>query len=148
MAAVEPVENTIIDAIITKLGNVAELNYIKFDEVKLTIEDFQPHELPAVQLYDTNQIVTHSRGYKDVDWQIALEIIMRGDTTGVVDQKALLDLRRKVELALWDEPNLGIPEVKHLRYQGNVTDLHLLAPHYIARIDFVVMYRDTLTGSC
>lgn len=143
------IESTIIDKIVSILTtDVPALNYVAFDKVKLTIEDFQPHELPAVQLYDTGQNVVHQRGHKEVDWLIALEIIMRGDTTGTVDQKALLDLRRDVELALWDKPNLEIPEVIHLLQQGNVTDLHLLAPHYIARMDFVVKYRDTLTGSC
>lgn len=143
------IESTIIDTLISKITTgVPALNYVAFDRVKLAIEDFQPHELPAVQLYDTGQNVTHHRGYKEVDWLIALEIIMRGDTTGVVNQKSLLDLRRDVELVLWDDPSLGISEVIHLLYQGNVTDLHLLAPHYIARMDFIVKYRDTLTGSC
>ena len=77
-----------------------------------------------------------------------LELIMKSTSLGVVDQKALWALRRKIELALWDKPNLEIPGVVHLVYRTNVTDLHLLAPFYVARMEIEVLFRRSLTGSC
>lgn len=143
------IESTIADALVSTISTgVPALKVVNFDRVRLAIEDFQSHEIPAVQLYDTGQIITHVRGQKEVTWNIALELIMKSSSSGNVDQKALWDLRRDIELVLWDSPNLNLPEVIHLMYTGNVTDLHLLEPFYIARMDFDVKFRDDLTGSC
>jgi transposase len=73
---------------------------------------------------------------------------MKSLTTGSVVQKDLWELRRKIQLALWENPNLGIPGVIHLIYTGNITDLHSVEPYYISRLDFDVQYYDDLTGTC
>ncbi len=143
------IESTIADALVAKISaGVPALKVVNFDRVRLAVDDFRPHEIPAIQLYDVGQSIEHIRGQKEVTWSIALELIMRTSTAGTVDQKALWDLRRDIELVMWDEPNLGIPQVIHLIYTGNLTDLHLLDPYYIARMDFEVKFRDDLTGSC
>lgn len=143
------IESTIADALVAQISaGVPSLKVVNFDRVRLGIEDFQSHEIPAVQIYDVGQANTHVRGQKEVLWSLALELIMRSSFSGTVDQKALWDLRRDIELAIWATPNLGVSEVIHLVYTGNLTDLHLLDPYYIARIDFDVKFRDDLTGSC
>jgi len=143
------IESDIVNAIVVIVDNdVAAINYVSFDKIKLATSDFAAHELPAVQIWDNGMIVTHQRGRVLKDWNLSLELIMKSDVTGEVDQKALFELRRTVELALWARPNLGIPGVVHMVYTGNITDLHLLQPYYIARIDFTVQFYDNLTGSC
>lgn len=142
-------EETISDALVSTLTtDVPELTTVTFDRVKLAVDDFRDHELPAVQLWDLNQSIEHQRGFHQVAWGIALELVMKSTTTGTVDQKALWALRRKIELALWDKPNLEIPGVIHLLYRSNITDLHLLEPFYVARMEFEVLFRRKLTGSC
>lgn len=143
------IESDIIDKIIDVVTvSVPEVHYISFDKIKLATSDFAPHELPAVQIWDSGQVPTHERGRIRVDWNLSLELIMKSDFAGVVDQKSLFELRRKIQLALWANPNLGIPGVVHLVYTGNISDLHLLEPFYVARIDFTVQFYDNLTGSC
>lgn len=143
------IESTIADALVAKITTgVPALKVVNFDKVRLASEDFQPHEIPAVQIYDVGQANTHVRGQKEVLWSLAIEIIMRPTTAGTVDQKALWNLRRDIELAIWDEPNLGVSQVIHSIYSGNLTDLHLLDPYYIARMDLDVKFRDDLTGYC
>jgi hypothetical protein len=90
----------------------------------------------------------HQRGRILVNWALSLELVMKSLESGAVDQSTLWTLRRDIQLALWNEPNLGIPGVVHMIYTGNVTDLHLIEPYYIARIDFDVQFYDNLTGSC
>lgn len=142
-------EGTIADKIVSVLTtDVAELNTVNFGTVYLSIGDLKEHEVPAVQLFDQFQTVTHQRGYEQVAWTIQLELIMKSLASGVVDQKSLWDLRHKIQIALWDKPNLEIPEVLHLRYNNNITDLHLLEPFYVARMEFDVLFRRPLTGSC
>jgi len=142
------IESTIIDSIVTVVTAVPGINYVSFDKIKLATSDFGAHELPAVQIWDNGQIIAHERGRVRKDWTLSLELIMKSDIAGVVDQKGLFELRRTIEQALWAQPNLGIPGVVHLIYTGNISDLHLLEPYYIARVDFTVQYYDDLTGSC
>lgn len=142
------IESSIVDKIVQIVTAVPGINYVSFDKIKLAINDFAPHELPAVQLWDNGATPIHERGRIRVDWNLSLELIMKSEITGVVDQKALFELRRTIQLALWAQPNLGIPGVVHLFYTGSNSDLHLLEPYYIARIDFAVQFYDNLTGSC
>lgn len=142
------IESDIVDKIVVIVSAVPGINYISFDKIKLATSDFQAHELPAAQIWDNGQLITHERGRVRKDWNLSLELIMKSDITGTVDQKMLFELRRTIEMALWAQPNLGIPGVIHLIYTGNISDLHLLEPFYIARIDFTVQFYDNLTGSC
>jgi hypothetical protein len=143
------IESDIVDKIVSTVESVPGINYVKFDEIKLAIEDFSSHELPAVQIWDNGQVIKHERQRIQVDWNLSLELIMKTDAIkGVVDQKILFEKRREIQLVLWDRPNLDIPGVVHMIYTGNISDLHLLRPYYIARIDFSVRYYDQLTGTC
>lgn len=142
------IESTIADAVLAAVQTVPEIQSSSFDRVLLATSDFRDHELPAAQLWDVAQSVQHERGRILVNWSMSLEIVMKTLQTGVVNQKDLWELRRKVQLALWSTPNLGIPGVVHMIYTGNITDLHSSEGYYIARIDFDVQYYDNLTGSC
>lgn len=143
------IESDIVDALVAIIeAQIPEVVTINFDKIKVAITDFEDHEVPAVQFWDNGQAITHQRGRVLVDWSMSLELIMKSEFDGEVDQKGLFELRRKIQLALWDNPNLGIPGVVHLIYTGNISDLHLLEPYYIARLDFIVQFYDNLTGLC
>ena len=142
------IETDIINALVAKLQTVTELKTINYDRINVTITDFMEHELPAVQLFDIGQTIQHNRGRSIVTWSMSIELIMKSLSTGTVSQLDLFELRRTIALALWDQPNLGVPGVIHLVYTGNITDLHTLEPYYIARLDFDVLYNDNLTGAC
>jgi hypothetical protein len=142
-------ESEICDKIISTIqSDVTEIKYVSFDKIKLSTSDFRDFELPAVQIWDISQSAKHERGRILITWSISLEIIMKSNETGVASQKDLWELRRKIQLALWKKPNLEIPGVVHLVYNSNITDLHLVEPYYIARLDFDVVFYDNLTGSC
>ena len=143
------IESDIVNKIVSIVDDdVPSINYVSFDKIKLATDDFAAHELPAVQIWDNGMLITHERGRVRKDWNLSLELIMKSEFTGAVDQKSLFELRREVEQALWAQPNLGIPGVIHMLYTGNISDLHLLEPFYIARIDITVQFYDSLVGSC
>lgn len=142
------IESDIMAALVSKIQNVTEVKTINSDKILLATTDFRDHELPAVQIWDVAQLPTHERGRIRVNWSLSLELVMKSMQSGEVNQSELWRLRRDIQLAIWDEPNLGVPGVVHCIYNGNVTDLHLLEPYYIARIDFDVQFYDNLTGSC
>lgn len=142
------IDTDIVDKIISISAAVPGINYAKFDEVKLAIDDFEDHEIPAIQLWDNGRSGKHSQGRILYNWSLSLELIMRSQTTDVVDQKALFEKMREIKLALWDKPNLLIPGVVQLNYVAEVTDLHLLKPNYIGRLDFEVQFYDELVSAC
>jgi hypothetical protein len=135
-------------AIVARVETVPEVVKINSDRIILATSDFRDYELPAVQIWDMAQRIDHQRGRILVNWSMSIEIVMKSLESGTVYQTTLWDLRRKIQLALWAEPNLGIPGVVHMIYTGNVTDLHLMEPYYVARIDLDVQFYDELTGSC
>ena len=141
-------EATIIPKLVSIVSGVADYKTVEFDKVRVAISEYNDYELPAAQFWDVSQEIEHERGRALVTWNIALEIVMRQTVAGTVDQADLIDLRRRTVLALFDKPNLEIPGVIHLIYTGNITDLHMQDPNYIARIDFEVLYYDDLTGTC
>ena len=142
------IETDIMNAIVARVDTVASVKTVNSDRIVLATSDFRDHELPAVQIWDVAQSIQHQRGRILVNWALSLELIMKSLESGAVDQSTLWTLRRDIQLALWETPNLGIPGVVHMIYTGNVTDLHLIEPYYIARIDFDVQFYDNLTGSC
>lgn len=144
------IESNIVDALVAKVSAVSQIKSVKFDEIKLAIEDFADHELPAVQIWDNGIIPKHERQRVLVDWSLSLELIMRTKVDMVVNQKALFEKAREITLAIFEDPRLGLGSqgFVHLIYNGRITDLHLLQPNYIARIDVTARYYDALTGSC
>lgn len=142
-------ESDICDKIVSIITNdVPEIKSVNFDKVKLSTSDFRDFELPAVQIWDISQSMQHQRGRILVTWSISLELTMKANEGQTASQKELWELRRKIQQALWNKPNLELPGVVHLVYNSNITDLHLVEPYYIARIDFDVLFYDNLTGSC
>ncbi len=128
--------------------DVPEVKTSTFLDVKSTITDFNESALPAVQIWDVAQEIEHQRGFALVTWVLNLELVMKSTSDKAITQRDLWELRRQIELALWDKPNLEIPGVIHMLYRNNLTDLHLLKPFHTATMEFQVLFRRKLTGSC
>ena len=144
------IKSDIATAIKTKLEELVptDVKLVIFEKVRLHSDDFLDHELPAIQLFDGSETVIHDRGRANKAWTIHLEILMKSSEQGIVKQTDLWDLQFIVERKLWEKPNLGIAGMQHLRYLGSVTDLHMLEPIFMCRMDFEALYFQPLTSSC
>ena len=141
--------------ILTKIVSILEemiptndIKVVNYQVIKPVFSDFDDWELPAIQLIDQGELVEHEQGRAKKSWELVLEIIMKSSTTGTVNQQSLFDLQNKVEVKLWEKPNLYIPGVIDMKYLGSSTDLHMVLPHFYCRLDFQVRYYDALVGSC
>lgn len=141
-------KSKIADEIVTKLSEVGDLKYVKFDEVRVNIADFQEHELPACQVIDVNETVEHEQNRVKKYWNLTIEVVLKQTTYRLVNQQSLWDLMYQIERKLFSNPNLGIPGVLHMVYLGNQTDLHLLDPYYIGKFDVQVVYYESLVRDC
>lgn len=126
----------------------SRLKYVEYDKIKLTSADFADYELPAVQIIDLQETVVHEQSRKKAAWLLVLEIIMKPTELDSVSQEDMWNMIHEIERKLWANPQLGVSGVIQLRYIGNQTDLHLLAPFYTGRIDVEVSYYEHLVRVC
>ena len=143
------VKSAICDAMLARLALMTEWKYKSFDLVKLESADFATNELPAIQMIDLGEINTHEMRRGKKQWNVVLEIIIGPDGVNTPPtQKDLWDLMQKTEETLWAVPNLWLPTVTQMVLLGSSTDLHLLTPLYLGRIEMLIEYYQPLVGSC
>jgi hypothetical protein len=121
-----------------------EIKTVEFDKVRLTSDDFMSVQCPAIQLIGIAETVMHEQQRAKKTWILALELVMKSTSEAPLSQVDLWNTQYLVERLLWGLPNLGIPGVIHLRYLGNQTDLHLIEPYYILRMDLEALYYEPL----
>lgn len=148
MAIPDSMRKQIATALLTKLATITELKYRAFDEVRMTANDFQDFELPAVQIIDLGSVDEHEMRRTKVMWNVAVEVVVGPTSTSAVTQADLWNLMEYVENTLFSEPNLQIPGVVSMFLIGSSTDLHLMAPMYVGRIEMAVQFYQQLVGPC
>jgi hypothetical protein len=133
-----------------RLALVTELKYRSFDTVRLQASDFADYEIPAVQLIDLSELTTHEQRRAKKDWNLIIEVIIgpTPEVDGGVTQQELWDLMQLIEETVWAVPNFGLTEVIHAKLLATSTDLHLMQPFYLGRIEMSVMYYQPLVGAC
>lgn len=134
----------ISQAVVAKLVTIPEIKSVEFDKVRLTSDDFMSVECPAIQLIDVAETIEHERSRAKKTWTMALELVMKATSEAPLSQVDLWNTHYIVERMLWSLPNLGIPGVIHLRYLGSQTDLHLIEPYYVVRMDLEALYYEPL----
>lgn len=144
----QSMKDKIAQEIVRRLEEITSIKYVSFDKIRLLSDDFKDFEIPAIQLIDISETVTHEQVRARKSWLITLELLMRGNENLAIFQRDLWNLQYEVERKLWHEPNLGIKGVIHLKYLGSRTDLHLMEPFYFSQMDFTVEYYENLVTDC
>lgn len=126
----------------------ASIKTVITDKVRLTASDFQDWELPAVQLIDLGEVNQHEMRRGRKTWNLALEVVIGPTAEDPVSQEELWDLMELLETTIWPVPQLGLTYVIHAKLLGSSTDLHLLDPYYVGRLDLTVDYYQPLVGDC
>lgn len=134
-----------LEAILTSVPGI--MTY-EFDRVRLLSSDFTDLAIPAVQLIDLAESITHEQARAKKTWSIRLELVLKEDENRVVSQKDLWNFGYKIERAIWKNPNFGIPGVLQAIYINNTTDLHSVMPYYLLKMDFDVLYYEDLVREC
>jgi hypothetical protein len=144
------VRSDIATALLARLATVTELKYRAFDEVRLMASDFQDFELPAAQVIDLQETAEHEMRRKKANWQLAIELIVGPNGAATPSQQTLWDLMQTVERAIWASPaNLDLPgKVIQVVIGVSSTDLHLMKPFYLGRLEFSVLYYQPLVAEC
>jgi hypothetical protein len=141
-------KSKIADALKAIIQGMPIFNYVAFDKIKLLASDFGPTEIPGAQFIDVAETITHERNRAKREWQLTLEVVLRSSQDEEVTQQDLWNIEYQISRKIWAVPNLGIPGVIHCLYVSNSTDLHLLEPFYLLRMDFSVLYYEHLVSDC
>lgn len=146
----EPVsmKSKIADSLVEILKEVRGIKHVEFDKVRLLASDFNDTELPAAQFIDVVENVLHERSRKRATWIITLEVVDKSDENGYVSQKAMWNLEYRIARKIWATPQLNLKGVIQAQYLANNTDLHMLDPYYLLRLDFQVEYYENLVTDC
>lgn len=141
-------KSLIAKALVKLIESIPVFQYVSFDRVKLYTSDFKENEIPAAQFIDITESVTHERSRVLRRWSISLEIVNKATENEFINQEDMWNLEYQVSRKIWENPNLNIPGVIHCQYTSNSTDLHLLEPFYLLRLDFDVLYYESLVTDC
>lgn len=153
---VQSIHRLVIEAIKTKLEELTWPRLIAFEEVRLTSSEFKDHEIPAIQVYDIGDTATEQiQGRTENDFEIAIEIVMKRSSSDYIGQGDLFDRRLEVKRKLGEDPTLGLQNLdpsqgrfKHIKYNRCITDLHILKPYYVARLEFSALFEEPFSTEC
>lgn len=141
-------KSKIAKALEALLNDMPQFNYVGFDRVRLLASDFREDELPAVQFIDLTETIQHKLSLAVRTWSVSLEVVHKSTENEYINQSDLWDLEYQISRKIWANPNLGVKGVQQCVYTGNTTDLHLLEPFYLLRMDFDILYNEHLVRDC
>ena len=147
-------ENKIFAALKEKLEELTFLKKVEYERIRLTLSDFQPHEIPGVQIYDLAEIYTHSMQRVKTDWTIVIEYYQKANPDGSHDQAELMDRKFEIERKIGDNIKLdivGVPDdgrIFHVKYVQSQTNLFLVDGMSLAQMQFGILFEKPFTGTC
>ncbi len=145
---IQSMKSKIASKIVQLCSSIPSVEYVSFDKIRLLSADFKDFEIPAIQLIDVGMRNEHEQLRAKIFWQIALELLLKGNQYNEISQQDLWNLEYEVRRKLWAVPNLGIKGVISMNFLGGTTDLHLLEPYYFSRLDFEVQFYEDLVRAC
>jgi len=140
------IKRQIFEALATELSGISWVKVVNWKKIWLLDSDFNDYQIPAIQIYDTGTRNEHQGGRIQATMALSVELVLKQTSAGVVSQADLFDKVEEIESVIGANINLGINGMLHLRYIGDVTDLHTVDPYYIARLDFEAIYLKSFTG--
>lgn len=130
------------------LNELPQLKTVDFQRVRLYSSDFNESELPALQFIDLTESIRHEMSRAVRTWSVSLEIIHKSTENEYINQSDLWNLEYQISRKIWATPDLGVKGVLQCNYTSNTTDLHLLEPFYLLRMDFDIVYYEHLVNDC
>jgi hypothetical protein len=147
-------ENKIFAALKTKLEELTFLRTVEYERIRMTLSDFQSHEVPGVQMYDLQEVYTHRASQIDTDWTIIVEYFQKANPDGSHDQAGLMDRKFEIERKIGENVKLDIVSVPedgrifHVKYNQSQTNLFLVNGMSIAQLQFGILFQKPYTGTC
>lgn len=151
----DSIQKLVLVAMKAKLEELPWVSLVDYERVRLFTADMKDHEVPLIQMYDIGESATQVRGRTDNTWTVTLELVLKGLSDDSVDQGILFDRKLEIKRKIGEDPTLGISNLdpsqgrfKHVEYVGSITDIHVLQPYYMARLDYNVLFEEPFSSEC
>jgi len=152
---VDSVQKLVLQNIKTKLEELTWPSLVEFERIRLYSSDFKDHEIPAIQIYDVGETARTVQGRTENEWTLTIELILRPLQDDVADQGLLFDRKLEIKRKLGEDPTLGLGSLvpsqgrfKHIKYIRGLTDLHILSPYFMARLDYQALFEEPFSSEC
>lgn len=139
-------KRNIMAALASRLTAMGYFGAVETSKIKLKMSDIRPTELPYCQLISIGEEIVHERPRTKRSWIIHIEVVLKSDATGIVDQSSLWDAQEAVEAQLGGNLQLDLVGMVDITLRGTIDDLHLLEPYYTMRIEIACKYFTTYSG--
>lgn len=137
---IDSMKAKIAQRIIYFLSSVEGIRSINYDDVKILQDDFNDSELPALQFFGLKTRSVPEGVRRKLTWDISIEIVLKSTSSKGVKQSDLWNFETAVKNAIDSSGNLKIPGVISVLFLGDESDLHLIKPYYISRLDFAISF--------
>lgn len=148
------IENKILAGFKTVLEELSFLNYVEYERIRLNLADFEPHEIPGVQIFDNGEVYTHQRTRVETGWDIIVEYFQKANPDGSHDAGLLYDRKFEIERKIGENLKLGIPAVIadgsmiEVQYIASATNLFMVNGMSIAQLNFRALFNKPYSGLC
>jgi len=148
------IENKILAAMKTIIEELAFLKYVEYERIRTNLSDFQPHEMPGVQIYDNGESYRHQRSLVETNWDIIVEYFQVANPDGSHNAAELYDRKYDIERKIGDNLKLGIPAVAEdgsmieVQYIDSVTNLFMVNGISVAQLRFRPLFNKPYSGIC
>jgi len=138
----------------TILEELTFLKYVEYERIRLNLADFEPHEMPGVQIYDNGEVYTHQRVLLDTSWDIIVEYFQSANPDGSHNAGLLYDMKFEIERKLGENIKLRIPAVNaegsmiELQYIASATNLFMVNGISVAQLNFRALFLKPYSGIC
>jgi len=150
----DSIEKKILAAFETLIGSLTFVKTVNYKRIRINLADFEPHEIPGVQIYDNGQVFEHNLPNIDGGWSIIVELFQKTNPDSSHDVDLLLDRKFEIETKIGNNNRLGITpvatdgQVKHVKYVGATTNLYMLDGMSVAFLEFQVLFRKPYVSVC
>jgi hypothetical protein len=147
-------ENKILAGFKSVLEELAFLNYVEYERIRSNLSEFQPHEMPGVQIFDDGELYRHQRLLVETQWSVIVELFQAANPDGSHNAALLYDRKYEIERKIGENLKLNIPAVAddgsliEVQYVDSTTNLFMVNGISIAQLRFKPLFLKPYSGVC
>lgn len=143
------IDREIREALATVLDTLAWARKVEPYKIRLGFSEMMEHEVPYIQIYGLGQDYEPTRTEVLTRWQLAVDLVLRQGSDGLIDQRDLDDKRQEILEVVGADPKLGLNSGLIQITPLNATDdLYTFDPFFVTTITFEALFRKPFVRQC
>jgi hypothetical protein len=146
----DSIEHLIREGLAAALAPLTWARKIEPYKIRIGFSEMKEHEVPYIQFYGVSQSFVPDRTQVETRWQLAVDLVMRQGSDGLIDQRDLDDKRQEILEAVgaWMEAKFNGISVIQVVPISATDDLNLFDPFFMTTILFEFLYLKRYVRDC